>query len=127
MFTNAEKLEEFKFQYSKISSGNKFRNTAIDKLPALSYRFGLEGNWKATDKRVASKLDKVYEWFDTYWKLNSKETNKNNKSLYEQELEKAILSAYDSVNERWTKKLEAELEIEFAEDLHKFLMSKKVD
>jgi len=127
MYTNPEKMDAFKFQYSRKIGGKRFQNTIVDKLPVLNYRFATEKNWKATDKRVTSKLDKLYEWFDGYWKFSSTDEKISNQSHYEQELEIAILNAYESVNERWNKKLESEFEIEFGEDLHKFILSKKVD
>ncbi len=127
MYTNSEKMDAFKFQYSKKIDGKFFKHTVVDKLPSLNYRFATENNWKATDQRVTSKLDKVYEWFEGYWRVRSTDKKLSNQLLYEQELENAILSAHDSVNERWQKKLESDFEAEFAEDLHKFLLSKNVD
>ena len=127
MQTIAEKMDDFKFQYSQIINGKIYKNTVIDTMPSLSYRFAIEGNWKATDERVSSKIDKIDEWFQGYWKIISKENNCTNKSLYEQELESSLLNAYKDVKERWTKKIESEFENKFNEDLTRFLNSKPVD
>jgi len=123
MNTQPSPLEYFKFQYSRNSNGSRFSHTIIDKLPQLSYRFAEGENWKATDYRIKDKWSEMDSWFQNYWNLRLT-NNKRNDELFEEELEQAILGAYENLKERWTKKLEKEFELEFEEAVVKFLNSK---
>ena len=113
-------LTSFKFQYSKSLSGNRFSHTVIDKFPTLSYRFAEGDNWKATDYRIKDKWNEMSKWFENYWGLRSP-NNRANGDLFEDELEDAILCAYEKVKEKWILKLERDFEKEFEEDVVKFL------
>lgn len=123
MFTPPNKLEYFKFQYSRNTNGSRFSNTAVDKLPQLSYRFAEGNNWTATDKRINNRWEEMDKWFQNYWNLRNKD-DKRNDVLFEEELEQAILNAYESLKDKWVMKLEKEFEYEFEEDVVKFLNSK---
>ena len=123
MNTQPSPLEYFKFQYSRNSNGSRFSHTIIDKLPQLSYIFSEGENWKATDYRIKDKWSEMDSWFQNYWNLRLT-NNKRNDELFEEELEQAILGAYENLKERWTKKLEKEFELEFEEAVVKFLNSK---
>ena len=123
MHTQPSKLEYFKFQYSKNSTGTRFNNTVIDQLPQLSYRFAEGNNWSATDSRILNRADEINEWFKKYWEIRN-EDNIRNDELYEKELEEAILSTYETLKERWINKIEQEFEREF-DPVVKFITSKK--
>ena len=123
MFTRPEPLTYFKFQYGINRNGNRFSNTVIDKLPHLGYRFAEGDNWNANDYRIKNKVSEMDAWFKKYWTITDANRVRNDLA-YEEDLEKAILNAYESVKENWNKKLEKEFEKEFAEDLVKFLNSK---
>jgi hypothetical protein len=123
MFTPPNKLEYFKFQYSRNANGSRFSNTVVDKLPQLSYRFAEGNNWTATDNRINNKWEEMDKWFQNYWNLRNKD-NRRNDVLFEEELEQAILNAYESLKDKWVMKLEKEFEYEFEEDVVKFLNSK---
>jgi hypothetical protein len=125
MFTPATLLNYFKFQYSNNSNGTRFKNTTIDKLPTLHYRFGEGNNWAATDLRVTAKQSEIQKWFDNYWETRPNPNSFVNQGLYEKELEEAILSAYNNLNEKWTKKLEKEFELEFQDETLGFFSGKK--
>ena len=123
MFTRPEPLTYFKFQYSVNRNGNRFSNTVIDKLPHLGYRFTEGDNWNANDYRIKNKVSEMDAWFKKYWATTDANRVRNDVA-YEEDLEKAILNAYEAVKENWNKKLEKDFEKEFAEDLVKFLNSK---
>ena len=123
MNTPPSPLEYFKFQYSRNTNGSRFCHTIIDKLPQLSYRFAEGENWNATDYRIKDKWSEMDSWFQNYWSLRLT-NNRRNDELFEEELEQAILGAYENLKERWTKKLEKEFEIEFEEAVVKFLNTK---
>jgi hypothetical protein len=121
MHTPPRPFEYFKFQYSKNTNGSRFTHTVIDKLPQLSYRFAEGSNWKATDYRITAQKDAIYKWFEGYWDNKSNSNFLDNQTLYERDLEQAILNAYEEVNKKWTAKLEKELEENFDEKVLGFL------
>lgn len=123
MFTRPEPLTYFKFQYSVNRNGNRFSNTVIDNLPNLGYRFTEGDNWNANDYRIKNKISEMDAWFKKYWTTTDANRVRNDVA-YEEDLEKAILNAYETVKENWNKKIEKDFEKEFAEDLVKFLNSK---
>ena len=65
----------------------------------------------------------MHTWFKNYWAITDANRVRNDVA-YEEDLEKAILNAYETVKENWNKKLEKDFEKEFAEDLVKSLNSK---
>ena len=125
MFTPNEPLWYFKFQYSINSNGSRFSHTIIDKLPNLHYRFALGSNWRATDYRVTTKAKEIEVWFKNYWETRPSPNSVVNRGLYEKELELTIRQAYEELNEKWNKKLEAEFEQHFDDSLLSFLSGNK--
>lgn len=123
MNTPGYPLTSFKFQYSQNLIGSRFSHTVIDKYPSLSYRFNQGKNWKATDYRIKDKWTEVSKWFEDYWDSKSLK-NRANGDLFQDDLEDAILAAYEKVKEKWQLKVEKDFEKQFEEDLAKFLNSK---
>jgi hypothetical protein len=125
VYTKAEPLWYFKFQLSKNETGSRFSHTVVDKLPCLHYRFALGSNWTANDYRVTTKMKEVETWFDNYWETKETPSSIVNRGLYEKELELAITEAYKNLNEKWNKKVEADFEKHFDDDLLGFMSGKK--
>ena len=125
MYTKADPLWYFKLQYSKNGNGTRFKHTEVDKLPSLHYRFAHENNWKATDYRVTTKWDDINKWFEKYWENRPTPSSIVNRGLYEKELEETILTAIESLNLRWTEKIEREFESQFDDKMLGFLSGTK--
>ena len=125
MFTRPDPLWYFKFQYGICHTGKNFKTTVIDKLPSLQYRFGIGGNWKATDLRVTSKMDAAQKWFDDYWERSPSTNSYVNRGLFEKELEETIINAYTKLIEKWTEKLEREFEHDFEDKLLGFVQGER--
>jgi hypothetical protein len=124
MFTSSDPLEYFKFQYGRSTTGKNFKSTVINKYPALSYRFGENGNWLIDDLRFRSNEKEALEWLKNYWRSRPAGSLVNGEA-YEYDLEQAVLKAYDEVNEKWNKKLEREFEERFDDRLLGFMSGEK--
>lgn len=126
MFTPKLKLYRFKFQYSTNRAGNaRFTNTVIDTTPAINYKFGHGNNWKATDNRIKDKLEDSWLWLENFWKTIPKNSRETYQQLYENDLEKEILEAYEKVNDKWSKKLHEDFEAHYADEVLGFFNGEK--
>ena len=140
------KMQMLKLKISTKSYRNAERwdHSEIDSTPYLDYNYAEGTNWKATDPRLSDRTA-VARFKNTYWehatidpsqpKYNYFGPSKNrrrlntgrmttNLALYEDELEREIHSAIAKLNKRFEAKYKADFELEFADDLVKFLKSK---
>jgi hypothetical protein len=121
MYTPNKMMEDFKLHYS-VSDGARFTHTKIDKLPNLTYNFGIDGNWSAIDYRIRNTIDEAFRWFNTYWELQyADKKNETNQVVYERELKKEIIDAIERVNNNWMKKVHVDFENTFEDKLVKFI------
>jgi hypothetical protein len=139
------KMQMLKLKISTKSYRNAERwdHTEIESTPHLDYEYAEGTNWKATDPRLSDRTA-VARFKNTYWerttidpsqnkyhyyagsgrRIENQSRMTNNLSLYEDELEREIHSAIAKVNKRFESKYKADFELEFADDLVKFLKSK---
>jgi hypothetical protein len=139
------KMQMLKLKISTKSYRNaeRWNHTEIESTPYLDYNYADGTNWKATDTRLSDRTA-VALFKNTYWERTTIDPSQNkyhyigkrrvenygrvttNLSLYEDELEREIHSAIAKVNKRFESKYKADFELEFADNLVKFLKSKEV-
>jgi|694.fasta_scaffold129108_2 hypothetical protein len=135
MHTVNSELEDFKLTYSDCVSVNsknqkRYQHTVIDKLPTLTYKFGEENRWPATDYKISDRISEAFDWGASYWNIETKYTDKgfekkkNNQMLYEEDLKKEIVTAIIRVNNKWQERFNADFEIAFRDKLLDFIKSK---
>lgn len=144
-FEMKTKMQMLKFKISTRAYRNAERwdHTEIDSTPYLDYNYAEGTNWKATDTRLSDSTA-VSRFKSTYWEQTTIDPSQNkyhyyagnsrrrlntgrittNLALYEDELEREIHSAIAKVNKRFEDKYKADFELEFGDDLVKFLKSK---
>jgi hypothetical protein len=125
MSTAKRKLNRFKFSYSTNHSNQRFTNTVIDTTPVLKYQFAQGKNWTATDNRIKDKFDDTLVWYENFWDTVNKNSRETYQQLYEADLKKEILEAYERVNEKWSKKLHADFEAHYADEVLGFFNGEK--
>jgi len=144
------KMQMLKLKISTKSYRNaeRWNHTEIESTPYLDYEYAEGTNWKATDTRLSDRTA-VARFKNTYWERTTIDPSQNkyhylgsaykagsgrrienrgrittNLALYEDELEREIHAAIAKVNKRFESKYKADFELEFADDLVKFLKSK---
>jgi hypothetical protein len=142
-FEMKTKMQMLRLKISTKSYRNAERwdHTEIDSTPYLDYDYAEGTNWKATDTRLSDRTA-VARFKHTYWEQTTIDPSQrkyhyigkrrvpnagrmtNNLALYEDELEREIQKAIAKVNQRFQSKYKADFELEFADDLVKFLKSK---
>ena len=139
------KMQMLKLKISTKSYRNAERwdHNEIDSTPYLDYDYAEGTNWKATDTRLSDRTA-VARFKNTYWERTTIDPSQNkyhyyagsgrrienhsrmttNLALYEDELEREIQAAVKKVNQRFQSKYKNDFELEFNDELVKFLKSK---
>jgi hypothetical protein len=136
------KMQMLKLKIStKSRNAERWEHEVIEDTVYLNYNFAAGTNWKANDPRLSDHTA-VARFKNTYWehttidpsqnkyhyigkrRIENRGRITNNLALYEDELEREIQAAVRKVNNRFATKFKNDFELEFADDLVKFLKSK---
>ena len=131
---------KIKISTKSFPSAERWEHEVIEHTASLNYNFANGTNWKANDPRLSDHTA-VARFTNTYWEQTTIDPSQNkyhyfgkrrvpntgrittNLALYEDELEREIQAAVRKVNQRFATKYKNDFELEFADDLVKFLKS----
>jgi hypothetical protein len=126
---------------TKSRNAERWEHEEIENTVNINYDFAEGTNWNATDPRLNDQRA-VHNFKNTYWERTTIDASQNkyhyvgsrrlenrgrittNLALYENELEREIRAAVRKVNQRFQSKYKNDFELEFNDDLIKFLKSK---